>query len=134
VAERIPTRLSRGEARRFGLVVGSAFVLFGTLLWWGDRPSAGLLLGGLGAALMVYGVMLPRALSPVHRAWMALALALSKITTPIFLGCVYFGIITPIGFVRRLFGHDAVRPKPTSGTLWVPRNSRPGQPDMKHQF
>jgi hypothetical protein len=35
---------------------------------------------------------------------MKLAHALSKVTTPIFMGIVYFVVLTPIGFIRRSFG------------------------------
>jgi hypothetical protein len=115
VAKGISARLSREEARRFGLVVGAAFLALGLLVWWRGRPLASQVFGAIGAALILSGLMLPDALRPVHRAWMRLALGISKVTTPVFLGLIYFGIITPIGLFRRLLGHDTVRPKPTSG-------------------
>jgi saxitoxin biosynthesis operon SxtJ-like protein len=134
VAEGISARLSRGEARRFGLVVGAAFLVLGALAWWRTRPLTGQVFGVLGIALILFGMALPHALRPVHRAWMGLAVAMSKVTTPLFLGCVYFGIITPIGLVRRLFGHDTVKSQSAGDSCWVPRNSGREQSDMKHQF
>jgi hypothetical protein len=134
MAERISARLSPGEARRFGLVVGAAFLMLGVIVWWRDRPLAGQVLGGIGGALIVVGIILPTALVPVHRAWMGLAILISKVTTPILLGIIYFGIITPTGLIRRMLGHDAVRSKATRSTFWVPRKAGREQPEMTHQF
>jgi hypothetical protein len=134
VAEGIPARLTPGEARRFGLVVGAAFLVLGVLAWWRGRPVTSQVFGTLGVALILVGIILPRALVPVHRAWMGLALAISKVTTPIFLGAVYFLIIAPIGLLRRVFGRDALKSKSTRQGFWVPRNTGAEPSDMKHQF
>lgn len=134
MAEGISARLSRAEARHFGLVVGAAFLVLGALAWWRGRHLTGELFGGLGATLILFGIVLPQVLIPVHRAWMGLALAISKVTTPIFLGSIYFGIIAPIGLVRRLLGHDALKSRQTSNSFWVPRDSGREPSDMKRQF
>ena len=42
------------------------------------------------------------ALRPVYRGWMRFGLLLSRVTTPLILGIVFFLVITPIGLVRRL--------------------------------
>ena len=134
MAERIPARLTPGEARRFGLVVGAAFLVLAALVWWRGRPVTSRVFWGLGAALIACGIVLPRALVPVHRVWMGMALAISKVTTPILLGAIYFLIISPIGLIRRVFGRDGLKPKQTSGGFWVPRSSGPQPSDMKRQF
>lgn len=133
MAKGISTRLSRAEARRFGLVVGAAFLGLGLLVWWRERPLAGQVFGAIGAALILSGLMLPDALRPVYRAWMGLALVISKVTTPILLALMYFGIITPIGLVRRVFGYDTLERSRTGDSSWVTRKA--GQrSEMKHQF
>jgi hypothetical protein len=134
VAEGVSARLSRAEARRFGLVVGAAFLTLGLLVWWRERPLAGQVFGAIGAALILSGVMLPDALRPVYRAWMGLALAISKVTTPVFLSLVYFGVITPIGLVRRVLGHDALNRRRMGESLWVSRKASREQSAMEHQF
>ena len=133
MAKGISARLSREEARRFGLVVGAAFLALGLLVWWRGRPLGTQVFGVIGAALILSGLVLPDSLRPVHRAWMGLALGISKVTTPIFLGLIYFGVITPIGLVRRVFGHDAVGSRRTGNSSWVPREAGQ-QSGMKHQF
>jgi polyferredoxin len=135
VAEGIPARLSIGEARRFGLVVGPAFLVLGALLWWRGRPSSPLVFGAIGTALVFLGVVLPAALVPVRRVWMGAAVGISKVTTPILMGVVYFGVLTPIGMVRRLLGHTPLKPQPGGDSLWVVRDLHARKPeDMEHQF
>ena len=54
------------------------------------------MLGALGGALALAGLVVPRDLGPVERAWMGLAHPISKVTTPIFMGVMYFLVLTPI--------------------------------------
>lgn len=134
MAERISARLSRQEARRFGLVVGAAFLLLAALVWWRGRPLAGEMAGAIGFALILLGLLLPSVLSPVYRGWMRMALMISKVTTPIFLGGVYFGVLAPVGIVRRLFGRDSLKRRLAGGSLWVARTPGDEPSNMKHQF
>jgi hypothetical protein len=138
VADDIPARLTGGDARRFGVVVGAAFVLLGALAAARGRGAAGALLAGVGAALVLTALLQPRALVPVERGWMATAVAMARVTTPVLLGVVYFGVITPIGVVRRLVGGNALAPapRPRGGAAgWAARDARSQQrTDMERQF
>jgi hypothetical protein len=135
MAEGVPARLTRGESRRFGLTVGAAFVVLGGLLWWRGRVTAAEIVAGVGGLFVLAGMILPGALPPVHRAWMAAALAMSKVTTPILLGIVYFAVLTPIALARRVFGSSPIGAKGLGGSTWVERRAQRGSPaDMEHQF
>jgi hypothetical protein len=84
---------------------------------------------------VVFGIMLPGTLVPVRRAWMGMAVKISKVTTPIFMGVVYFGVLTPAGVTRRMFGRGPMRPRPKGSSRWVVRDSQRRPPeDMQHQF
>ena len=135
MAAGIPARLSPADARRFGLVVGAAFGLLGTLFWWRGHTLAASGLSALGAALIVGGIVHPTGLVPVYRAWMGVALVISRFTTPILLGAVYFLAITPIGLARRLAGRNPMRARATGDSFWVDRApaARP-RTDMERQF
>jgi len=73
--------------------VGAAFVALAGLLWWRGHGAAAPVPAALGALLVLAGLAVPARLGPAQRAWMGLATALSKVTTPIFLGIAYFGVI-----------------------------------------
>jgi len=130
----VPARLSPAEGRRFGLLVGGAFLLFGAISHWRHHTVAPLVLWSLGGVLVVGGLLVPGLLGPVHRAWMGLAHALSKVTTPIFMGLVYYVVLAPVGLVRRLFGHDSLV-RPAGSTFWVARDEGPARrSDLQRQF
>jgi hypothetical protein len=134
MAEGTPARLSPGEGRRFGLLVGAAFMLLAAVAFWRGRALSAQVFAGLGVALVFLGAVLPVALIPVHRLWMGLALAISKVTTPIFLGAVYFGVIAPIGLVRRLGAENLARRSRSKPSFWVSRGSGKMRNDMERQF
>lgn len=118
--------------REFGLLVGAVLLLLGS--WWlyrGHWPTIAKVFAGLGAVLILFGALFPQALVLPNRAWMGLAKWLSLITTPIFLGLVYFLVFMPIGVVKRWFGWDPLRRRaPAASSYWVPYNAR--QQDPQH--
>ncbi len=131
----VPARLSPAEGRKFGLLVGGAFLALALIFWWRHVPRPMYVTGGLGGALVLAGLLAPGQLGPVYRGWMKLALLLSKITTPIFMSIVYFIVITPIGLLMRAFGRRPL-PAPAAGkTAWESRSADPpGDDDMYRQF
>ncbi len=130
----IPARLTPAEGRRFAFVVGAAFLVLGTVSRWRGHQVVPSVLWTVGGALVLSGVLIPGLLGPVYRGWMRFALALSRVTTPIFMGLIYFVLFTPVGVVRRLMGKNAlVRPK--GDTFWVDRSPGQGRrSDLQRQF
>ena len=130
----VPTRLTAAEGRKFGITVGIAFLVLGTLIYfWRHKETAGAVLGGLGAVLVVAALVVPSHLGPVKRAWMGLAHAISKVTTPVFMGIVFFVVMTPIGLLMRLFGRRPLVHRERSGGFWAAPASG-GRSDIERQF
>jgi hypothetical protein len=135
MATRVPARLTRGEGRRFGLTVGGAFLLLAAVSAWRGHAIAPLVLAAPGAAFVLGGVLLPARLGPVQRVWMRSALAISKVTTPILLGVLYFLVITPTGIVRRAFGGNPLKHTDPDGGYWKVRTGESaGRSDLRRQF
>jgi len=133
VATGIPARLSVREGRRFGLTLGGAFLVIAGVLAWRGRPVGSLVAATLGAALLLGALVMPTRLGPVERAWMGLAHLLNRLTTPVFLGVVYFGVIFPIGvLVRKVRGNPLTRPPGHS--YWVSRPPAGRRSDLQRQF
>ncbi|HET6680804.1 MAG TPA: SxtJ family membrane protein [Gemmatimonadaceae bacterium] len=132
--EREPVaRLTPTEGRRFGLTVGGAFLVLALISRWRGHALPPLVLGGVGMALVLAGLALPARLGPVRRAWMRLGLALSKITTPVFMALLYFLAITPVGLLMRAFGHRPLRARERDGGFWV-EHEEPDDRSMTRQF
>lgn len=127
----IAKRSWRAE-REFGLIVGGVLVLLSS--WWiyrGKLHDVRQITMPIGALLVVLGLVLPKALVLPNKAWMALAEVLAFISTRIILAFVFFAIVTPIGFVKRLFGWDPLHRRAASAdTYWRPYSER--QKDPRH--
>jgi hypothetical protein len=139
MAGSLPARLTPSQGRRFGLTVGLAFVALSAFAWWRGGTIARNLLLALGGLLIAAGLLIPSRLGPVERAWMRMAIAISKVTTPIFMGIVYFGVITPTGVLRRALGRNALlrregAPGLASGGFWVERPAESRKSDLERQY
>ena len=89
----------------------------------------------LGIALLAAAVVTPGRLGPIRGAWLALGAAISKVTTPIFLGVVYFGAILPIGLLLRARGRNPLTRYRALSSCWVPRPIEArSRRDMERQF
>lgn len=121
-----------GPQRDFGLLVGSIFCALGA--WWsyrGRHGAVGPTVLVLGGGLVLLGALAPKALRYPYRFWMALAEALAFVMTRVILAIVFFGIVTPIGLLRKAVGGDPLRrrAKPAS-SYWWPYSKR--QRDCTH--
>lgn len=128
-----PARLTPAEGRKFGLTLAAAFGVLAAISWWRGREYAPIVLGALAGFFLLGGVLVPSRLGPVQRGWMGMAHAISKVTTPIFMGVVYFVVITPVGLLRRLFGSNAIRSTRGQARGWVDRRTTP-RGDLTRQF
>jgi hypothetical protein len=135
VEARVSARLTSAEGRRFGLTVGAAFVVLGGVLWYRGRHPGDIVALALGGALLLAALAVPSWLGPVRSAWLGLGTALSRVTTPIFMGVIYFVVITPIGLLMRLRGRNPLTRSRGPGTIWVlrPLEAR-SRRDMHRQF
>ncbi len=110
------------ELRWAGLLVFAAFgVIGGLVLWRLEALGAARVLWGIGGAfaLLYYAVRPLR--RPLYALWMTLTTPIGWAVSHLVLAVVYFGIITPIGSLMRLFGRDALerRLEPEAQSYWV---------------
>src|SRR5437867_3694299 len=65
----------------------------------------------LAAAFGLAALLAPRILSPLNRLWARLGDLLHKVTTPLIMGLLFFGALTPCAAIMRLVGKDSLRLK-----------------------
>jgi len=131
--KQVSTEFTARDGRRFAFPVGIAFLVICGILVWREHLLAAQILGGIGGLLLVCGLLIPKWLGPVERAWMGFALLLSKFTTPIFMGVVYFVVITPVGLLRRTIGKNPMVHPDADNSYWVHKDPD-GHSDMTRQF
>jgi hypothetical protein len=127
-------QIAGSSDRRFGYTFTAACLLIGVVSFWRHGQFAYYWLAASGVFALVAAIA-PGILAPLNKAWLKLAVALSKVTTPIVMGLLFFGFITPMAqFVRR---KDPLRLKrdPAARSYWIPRDPPgPAPESLKHQF
>lgn len=118
----------------FGVVFAAVFGVLGSVIGWQAQSlaAAKILWGiGLGGAALYYAVRPLRV--PFFHLWMALVLPLGWVISHLLLGFVYYGIVTPLGLLMRLFGRDklGMRFDPEADSYWFARDS---QQDPRRYF
>ena len=129
--DRGPKRLSN---RSFGLLTSCALVALALLplarghdaRWW-PLPIAG--------ALLALALAAPRLLETPHALWLRGARLINALTRPLIIGLLFYGTITPIAVLTRLFGRDALRLRLDAGasSYWIERAPRSAA-HMRNQF
>ncbi len=127
--------VDKKELRNFGLMVGSVLCVIG--IWPMLRHGESLRLWAIlpGALLIPAGLVAPTILGPIFKIWMKVGHVMGWINTRIILGVLYFGLITPMGVVMRLFGWDSMSRalSPNAESYRVVRQPRP-RAHMTRQF
>jgi len=131
------TGLTAAEGRRFAFTLAAAFAVLAGIAQWRGRERVAIVFAVLAGLFLIAGLVAPSQLGPVERAWMGLARAISKVTTPIFMGIVYFVVLTPTGLLRRVLAKKTLSPARSAKTFWVDR--KPMEPEaarrrMERQF
>lgn len=105
----IPKDLDKKELRRFGLTTGGILAgLFGVFFPWLLDRATPIWPWVLGGILVVWALAAPSTLKLVYQGWMRFGLIMSRITTPIILTVLFFGVALPTGLVRRALGYDSM--------------------------
>jgi len=127
---------TKKDLRKFGLTVGIVLVAIGVLLFYLEKSSAiyFTLIGGL---LILLGILFPQLLKPLNKIWMGLAIVLGFIMTRVILTTLFYLVITPIGFLAKIFGKKFMLLKydKSAKTYWEKRSIIPKkQIDYERQF
>lgn len=111
--------------RHFGLFLAMLLLAtagFGWYQGWPMRLLTPLILLSLSIGLLA--LLLPRLLAPLNRAWSRLGLLMGRLFNPLMLAILFFGLITPVALLTRLFGRDELRLRNRAlNSYWIPRDT-----------
>ena len=104
--------LDRSGLRQFGITTGVIVAgLFGVFFPWLLNLGFVLWPWVLCGILALMGLVAPMSLRPVYKVWMRFGLMMSRFTTPLIMGLVFFLVITPVALIMKLLGKDPMRRK-----------------------
>jgi hypothetical protein len=101
------------------------------------RSRAGVI--ACAAASVVFALftlLAPRVLAPLNRLWFYFGELLGKIVSPVVLGVIFFGILTPLSALLRLLGRDELQLKRSAAkSYWIDHATTASIADsFKNQF
>ena len=118
--------------KKFGILFFIVFILiaFWPILKDGDIRIWSLI---VSVIFLVLGLLNSKLLNPLNKAWMGFGLILGAIISPLVMGVIFFGIVTPTGILIRLFKKDLLKLKKNNNkTYWETKDNTNN--NMKNQF
>lgn len=91
----------------------------------------------LAIFFLVAAMTYPPIFKPFARFWFALSTALGTVISKIILSVLFFGLVLPVGLVRRIMGKDAMRIKgwkKGKESVFRVRDHRFAAEDLEHPY
>ena len=104
------TKIKLPSNRSFGIVFFIVFLLVSLYPLINDKDIR-VWSFILSLLFLLLGIKNSNILTPFNIMWLKFGLLLGKIVSPIIMGAVFFLVVTPIGFIMRLFKKDLLNLK-----------------------
>ena len=115
---------TRRDLNGFRLISVVATVLIAALLYWVKHVDARwcMAIVAAGAFIGLSGFVSLKLTWCIYVALVAITLPIGFVISLVLMTVFYFGLITPLGFVFRLIGRDALRRRfdPRASSYWIP--------------
>lgn len=86
----------------------------------------------ISTIFLFLGLINASILTPLNIIWTKFGILLGKFVSPIIMGLVFFGVVTPTGLIMKIFKKDLLNLKRKNiKSYWIDRKSKS---DMKNQF
>jgi hypothetical protein len=111
------------QLRSFGMLLAIFVALFGALVWWRTgRLETGTTIWIAGALLTAIYWLVPAIRRPIFVGWMYAAFPIGWTVSHLLMAAIYYGVITPIGWIMRVTGRDPLFRSfdRSAQTYWVP--------------
>jgi predicted membrane protein len=118
--------------KSFGVVFFIVFIIIG---FWPILNGNDIRIWSILISLifLILGLFNSRVLTPLNKIWFKFGLLLGNIISPIVMGIIFFGIVTPTGLLMKVFRKDILKlNKNNANTYWENRDN--SNNDMRDQF
>jgi hypothetical protein len=92
--------------RSFGVSVGVVLLAIAAALWWRGRVVRAEIVGGVGAFLLITGLVYAPLLKYPSAAWWRFSKVLGYVNARILLTVLFSVVLVPVSLVWRLTGRD----------------------------
>mgnify|MGYP006088974873 CR=1 FL=1 len=119
--------------RNFGFIF---FIVFFVIAFWPILNDETFRVWSLLISLifLILGIFNSKILTPLNIIWMKFGLILGGIVSPTIMGIIFFGVVTPIGLLMRLFKKDLLNLRMNNEkSYWIEKDKKIIS-SMKDQF
>jgi hypothetical protein len=110
--------------RSFGVSIGGVMLVYAALTLWRGHVTRAEVVGGLGAGLVLAGLIVPRLLRWPSAVWWTVARFLGYWNARILLTVLFGLILVPVSAMWRLTGRDPLTRKRAGWAGWTPYPER----------
>ena len=97
------------QARKTCLIVAAVLLALSAWNYHRGRMTVVMVIGGIGALLVLAGLAIPPAARAFHKGWMKLAEILGWVNSRVLLSLLFYGVLTPVKLIMRVVGRDPLR-------------------------
>ena len=121
--------------RKFGAFFSVVFLAGAAYFFYANSQTVAWVFCALASVLVITTLLNADLLLPLNKVWMRFGLLLGMIISPIVMGVIFFGLITPCGILMRIGGRDELRIKDKhTDSYWISRLQASPQTNFKQQF
>ena len=118
------------EERSFGVAVGGVLCVIAAFLWWRGRIGRAEIVGGIGAFLLVTGLVYAPLLKYPSAIWWRFSRVLGYVNARVLLTVLFWIALVPLSIMWRLTGKDPLERRRDTWRGWTPYPAR--YRDRKH--
>ena len=124
--------INTSSNRSFGIVFFVVFLIIAAYPLLNDG-NIRLWAIAISIIFLILGILNSRILTPFNIVWFKFGNLLGKIIAPLVMGIIFFFVVTPIGFLMRIFKKDLLTLKFNKDeSYWIEKNDPKSK--MKNQF
>ena len=122
--------------KKFGKFFSFIFLGLFLYFYYYAKINLSIFFGTLGLITILLTFFASHYLKTFNLLWFRLGLFLNIIVSPVILGIIFFGIITPVSFFLKIIKRDELKLKSTNNsTFWKSRNQMISKnQNFKNQF
>ena len=112
--------IKKNQNKQFGLLLSFVIFVFLTIQFY-NTNNLNIYISILGVFILIMTFLKPNYLKPLTVLWIKFGVLLGSVVAPIVMAIIFFGVMTPIGIILKLFGKDLLKLKKTKNkkSFWI---------------
>ena len=126
-------QIKTGSNRSFGIVFAIIFLII--FLWpLTNENDLNFWFLFISLIFFILGLLKAKILTPLNKLWIKFGILLGKFIAPIIMAIIFFGVVTPISIIMKLFKKDPLSLKKNNDkTYWIKKDNK-SKSSMKNQY